>query len=267
LTIIIVYIQYVYTNYSIYREVVNPPGQAETTYAIIALMCGAYGFSVKDAREVYDRFGVMNKLPGLKPRWNIRIGQMNPVIYQTADGVQMKDMYWSFLPSWAKEKRLKFSTFNARDDRLLESTVYKSAIATKRCIVPATHFFEPDKKHFPKPPHPWYCFRLKDQEVFGLAGLYNAWTDPATGEELFTYTIITTAPNAVVGEYHDREPAILPREQEAHWLNPDITEPQQVLQMLKPYPPETMESWRVSDAAKNPKNDYPEVILPYSPTP
>ncbi len=52
-----------------------------------ARMCGAYGFSVKDAREVYNRFGVMNKLADFKPRWNIRIGQMNPVIYMTADGV------------------------------------------------------------------------------------------------------------------------------------------------------------------------------------
>jgi len=227
-------------------------------------MCGAYGFSVKDAREVYDRFGVMNKLADFKPRWNIRIGQTNPVIYMTADGVQITYMYWSFLPSWAKEKRLKFSTFNARDDRLMESKVYKSAVANQRCIIPATYFFEPDKKHYPKPPHPWYCFRLKDQNIFGLAGLYNIWTDPKTQEKLPTYTIITTNPNAVVGSYHDREPAILPRTEEKQWLNPDLTEPEQVLPLLKPYPPETMESWRVPDAAKNPRNDYPELIKPVS---
>jgi len=233
-------------------------------FATIAPMCGAYGFSVKDEREVYDRFGVMNKLADFKPRWNMRIGQMNPVISMTADGAQITYMYWSFLPSWAREKRLKFSTFNARDDRLLESTVYKSAVVNQRCIIPATHFFEPDKIHYPKPPHPWHLFRLKDQEIFGLAGLYNAWTDPKTGEQLYTYTIITTKPNAVVGAYHDREPAILPRNEEKQWLNPDITEPQQVLPLLKPFPPETMESWRVSDAAKNPRNDYPEVINPVS---
>jgi len=227
-------------------------------------MCGAYGFSVKDEREVYDRFGVVNKLADFKPRWNIRIGQMNPVIYMTADGVQIKNMYWSFLPSWAKEKRLQFSTFNARDNRLLESKVYKSAVPGQRCIIPATYFFEPDKKHYPKPPHPWYCFKLNDQKVFSLAGLYNPWTDPKTGEELYTYTIITTEPNAVVGAYHDREPAILDSTQEKQWLNPDLTEPQQILPLLKPYPPEKMESWRVADATKNPRNDYPEVIKPVS---
>src|SRR6266705_5780515 len=151
-------------------------------------MCGAYGFSIKDAREVYDRFGVMH-LGDYQPRYNTRPGQMLPVVYMTSEGVQLKYMYWSFLPSWAKEKRLQFSTFNARDDRLLESKVYKSAVPGQRCIIPATYFFEPDKKHYPKPPHPWYVFKLKEQKIFALAGLYNAWTDPKTNEELYTYTI------------------------------------------------------------------------------
>ncbi len=225
-------------------------------------MCGAYGFSVKDAREVYERFDIINTLASYKPRWNIHIGSMNPVIYMTADGAQIKNMYWTFLPSWAKEKRLKFSTFNARDDRLLESKIYKSAVAHHRCIIPATYFFEPDKLHFPQPPHPWYCFRLKEHPLFALAGLYNAWTDPTTNETLYTYTIITTKPNALVGKYHDREPALLPSNKEKQWLNPDLTEPEHVLPLLKPYPPEAMEAWRVSDAAKNPRNETPDVIKP-----
>jgi len=120
-------------------------------------MCGAYGFSVKDAREVYDRFGVMNKLLDFKPHWRIGIGSMNPVIYMTVDGVQIKEMYWSFLPSWAKEKRLPFSTFNARDDRLLESKVYKPAVPHQRCIIPVTYFFEPDKIHYPSLPIRGIC--------------------------------------------------------------------------------------------------------------
>ncbi len=70
-------------------------------------MCGAYGFSVKDEREVYDRFGVMNKLPGFQPRWNIRIGQMNPVIYVTADGAQIKYMYLVIPPHLGKRETLK----------------------------------------------------------------------------------------------------------------------------------------------------------------
>jgi putative SOS response-associated peptidase YedK len=91
-------------------------------------MCGAYGYSVKDEKKVYDRFEVSNALAAYKPRWNVRITQMAPVIYMSADGVQIKEMYWSFIPSWAREKQLKFSTINARDDRLIVSPVYKNAV-------------------------------------------------------------------------------------------------------------------------------------------
>ena len=225
-------------------------------------MCGAYGYSVKDAKEVYDRFEVSNTLEAYKPRWNVRIGQMAPVIYMGADGVQVKEMYWSFIPSWAREKRLKFSTFNARDDRLLESKVYKSALPGQLCIIPATHFFEPDKKNFPKPPHPWYCFRRTDEPIMALAGLYNPWVDPQTKTELHTFTIITTHPNPVVGAYHDREPVQLSQELEKAWLNPDFSEPEQIMPMLKTSTPDQMEAWHVADEARNPRNDYPEIINP-----
>lgn len=57
------------------------------------------------------------------------------------------------------------------------------------------------------------------------------------GEELFSYTIITTVPNAVVGKYHDRMPVILEKEDEEIWLSPDIAEPEQLLPLLKPYWP------------------------------
>lgn len=224
-------------------------------------MCGAYGFSVKDAKEVYNRFDIENTLENFKPRWRTSIGTMNPVVYMTADGVQIKNMHWSFIPSWSKEKRLKFSTYNARDDHLMKG-IFKVAVPNQRCIIPVTHFYEPDKVNFPKPPHPWYLFKLKDQKIFGLAGLYNVWTDPKTQKELYTYTIITTNPNADVGKYHPREPAILPKNEEKEWLNPDMTEPEQVLKMLKPFPPGKMDYWRAPDEAKNPRNDYPELIKP-----
>jgi putative SOS response-associated peptidase YedK len=86
--------------------------------------------------------------------------------------------------------------------------------------VPATGFYEPDKIHFAKPPYPWHYFQLKDQKVFGFAGLYDFWKDRETGKEMHTYTIITTQPNAVVGEWHDRMPVILQKEDEDTWLKP-----------------------------------------------
>ena len=66
----------------------------------------------------------------------------------------------------------------------------------------------------------------------------------------------------MVGEFHDRMPVILERELEGEWLNPDIVETERLLQMLKPYPAEKMETWPVGEAARNLRNDYPELIQP-----
>ena len=68
-------------------------------------MCGAYGFSVKDAKEVYDRFEVVNTLEDLKARWNVRPGQMNPVITSHSPN-QISRMFWGLIPHWAKDKNV-----------------------------------------------------------------------------------------------------------------------------------------------------------------
>jgi hypothetical protein len=89
----------------------------------------------------------------------------------------------------------------------------------------------------------------------GFAGLYAVWQDKRTGKEIRSYTIITTTPNEMVGQYHDRMPVILEQELEDDRLNPDIVETERLLQMLKPYPSEKMETWAVGEAARNPRNE------------
>ena len=98
--------------------------------------------------------------------------------------------------------------------------------------------------------------------MMGFAGLYNVWTNPKTKDELYTYTIITTKPNSVVGKFHDREPAILHKNQEKEWLSPDLIETEQIMKFLKPYPADEMETWEVGNEAKNPKIDTPAIITP-----
>jgi putative SOS response-associated peptidase YedK len=224
-------------------------------------MCGAYGFSVKDAKEVYDRFEVVNQLEDLKARWNVRPGQMNPVI-TSASPNRISRMFWGLIPFWAKDNKSSFKTINARAETVESAASYRTPFRRRRCIVPATGFYEPDKIHFNESPFPWHYFKLTDQEVFGFAGLYDIWKDRNTGKEIYSYTIITTEPNTVVGEFHNRMPVILEKEDEETWLNPDISEPAQLLPLLKPYPSIKMETWPVGEEARNPRNDYPEVMKP-----
>jgi putative SOS response-associated peptidase YedK len=224
-------------------------------------MCGAYGFSVKDAKEVYSRFGIQNTLFDFKPRFNIRPGQMNPVVISHSPN-QITRMFWGLIPHFAPDENYKYKTINAKAETVAKLSSFREPFRNKRCIVPATGFYEPDKKHYSKPPFPWHYFQLKDQSLFGFAGLYDIWKDKQTGKEIYSYTIITTTPNNVVGKYHERMPVILEKDDEETWLNPDITEPAQLSPLLKPYPADKMEEWQVGDAARNPKNDYPDIIKP-----
>jgi|ERR1700730_14182843 len=222
-------------------------------------MCGAYGFSVNNAKAVYDRFEVVNQLPDLKPRFNLRPGQMNPVITAHSPN-EISRMFWGLIPYFAKDEHYQHHTINARAETVAHLPAFRGPLRHHRCIIPATGFYEPDKIHFQKSPFPWHYFRLKREELFGFAGLYDIWTDKKTGREIRSYTIITTEPNSLVGTYHGRMPVILNREDEAAWLNPDTTEPAQLLPLLRPYPADRMEEWHVDHAARNPRNDYPELL-------
>lgn len=226
-------------------------------------MCGAYGFSVKDAKEVYNRFDIVNTLEDFKPRFNVRPGQMNPVITSHSPN-KISRMFWGLIPHWAKDEKNKYSTINAKSETVAQLATYREPFRHKRCLIPANYFYEPDKIHYDKAPFPWYLFRFKDERIFAFAGVYDVWSDKNTGKELYSYSIITTEPNEVVGQIHGRMPLILHHEDEATWLNPDITEPDQLQHILRPYQPaDEMESWHVGDEAKNPRNDYPDLTKPY----
>src|SRR5258706_5560345 len=110
-------------------------------------MCGAYGFSVKDAREVYDRFDIENTLETFSPRYNVRPGQMNPVITSHSPN-HISTMFWGLIPFWAKDEKMKFSTINARAETAATSASYRKPFRSQRCLIPATGFYEPDKVNY-----------------------------------------------------------------------------------------------------------------------
>jgi putative SOS response-associated peptidase YedK len=225
-------------------------------------MCGAYGFSIQDAKDVYARFSVANQLDDLHARYNLRPGQLNPVITRHSPN-QISRMFWGLIPHWAKDETRKFSTINAKAETAAELPTYRDAFRRKRCIVPATGFYEPDKVNYKKQPFPWHYFQLTDQPLFGFAGLYDIWKDKQTGTDIWSYTIITTTPHEIVGQYHDRMPVILAHDAEDAWLDPDLVDVKRISQMLKPYPSESMEEWRVGNEARNPKHDNLDVMKPY----
>lgn len=219
-------------------------------------MCGRYGFSVKNAKEVYNRFEVVNELSDLRSRYNLAPGQMNPVITSHSPN-QIQYMFWGLIPHFAHDENYKYTTINAKAETVDKLSSFREPLRNKRCLIPATGFYEPDKSFNPTV---WHYFQLKTQELFAFAGIYDIWEDKKTGKKIYSYTIITTVSNDVVSPIHHRMPVILRKEDEATWLNPDIVEPEHLLPLLQPYPADEMEEWRVSNAAKNVRNEGPELI-------
>jgi putative SOS response-associated peptidase YedK len=230
-------------------------------------MCGAYGLSVKTIKDIISRFDieiVTENIEDFKPRWNIRPGQHNPVIVKHAKSEKnnIEFMLWGLLPHFAHDEHYKNKPINAKAETIDELPTFRHPFHRTRCLIPFTGFFEPDKIHFSKQPFPWHYFQMKDHSICAFAGLFDIWKDKNSEKEIHTYTIITTVPNAVVSQYHGRMPVILEKKDEGTWLNPDI-EVNQLLSLLKPFHDDRLEEWEVGTAARDPKNDYEEVIKPH----
>lgn len=146
---------------------------------------------------------------------------------------------------------------NARADTIAEKPSFKNAFKSRRCIIPASGFYEWEKTKSGKQPH---YFFLKNKEVFGFAGLYEEWLDKSTGELLDTFTIITTEANAVLEPIHDRMPVILHPEDYDQWLDEKEKDTGKLQNLLVPYEAEEMGSYQVSKDVNSLFNDSVELI-------
>jgi putative SOS response-associated peptidase YedK len=179
-----------------------------------------------------------------------------PVIVRNSPN-RMLEMQWGLIPSWSKEPRTRFSTINARAETIMTSPVFRGPFRSQRCLVPASGFYEWQQTSQGKQP---YCIRLKGAEVFAFAGLYDVWRDPE-GNELHSYTIITTTPNGLVTPIHNRMPVILHRENEDAWLDKG-TSVAHLRSLLVPYTADKMEAYPVSRVVNNPANEGAELVQP-----
>jgi putative SOS response-associated peptidase YedK len=167
-------------------------------------------------------------------------------------------MRWGLIPFFAKDAKIAYSTINARAETVATSPVFREPMKRRRCLVPATGFYEwqaLDKKS----KQPW-SIEFVDGNLFAFAGLWDRWKDKATGQPMETYTIITTDPNELLEPIHNRMPVILAPKDYSRWLDPG--EPSQLpIDLLRPYPAREMKVWKVSSAVGNVRNNGPELRL------
>jgi putative SOS response-associated peptidase YedK len=221
-------------------------------------MCGAYDLHDIETLEARFNIDIEAEAYRLTPRYNIRPTQYSPVIVRD-DKNQLRLMRWGLIPSWAKDKSVSHTLMNARAETIDTLPSYKKSFRSQRCLVPATGFYEWRATARGKVP---YRITLKDEDMFGFAGLYDVWQD-REGTTLSSYTIITTMPNELVAPIHDRMLAILLKAQEDLWIDPGFHEMDVLKAFLStPYPAAAMKAYLVSSLVNSPRNDCPEVIDP-----
>lgn len=197
----------------------------------------------------------------LKPRYNIAPSQNAPVVMVEGEGKRLRMMRWGLVPSWANEAAIGNRMINARSETLAEKPSFKKSLKQRRCLVLADGFYEwqaPKEGKGRKTP---MRILLKSREPFAFAGLWDIWKDP-DGEELLSFTIITTQANDLIKGIHERMPVILAPEEEEIWLKSGPDETARLLSLLDPYPAKAMDVYEVSTAVNSPSNDRKECIEP-----
>jgi putative SOS response-associated peptidase YedK len=219
-------------------------------------MCGRY--TLVDPGAIAARYGTANVLEELHPRYNAAPGQGLPVIVREEGKARAEVMRWGLVPSWAKDPGIGYRMINARAETAAEKPSFRSAFRRRRCLVPTTGFYEWKKEGEAKQP---YFIHLKEVDLFSFVGLYERWRD-AAGNELATFTILTTEPNVLLRSIHDRMPVILRREDEGMWIDTENKDADGFAGLLRPYDPDAMEVYQVSGAVNSPGNEARSLIEP-----
>ncbi len=221
-------------------------------------MCGRFTL-VADPDELRAEFPWVDIPEGLAPRYNIAPSQ--PVAVIPNDGKNRLDYFlWGLIPSWAKDPAMGARLINARAETLAEKPSFRSAFRRRRCLIPASGFFEWKLEAGRKSKIPLYI-RLKSGQPFALAGLWERWDAP-DGATIFSCSIITTQPNELMQGIHNRMPVILPSQAYALWLEATEAPLAKLTDLLKPYPASEMTAYPVSTLVNSPANDLPACIEP-----
>ena len=221
-------------------------------------MCGRFTLTA-NIDEIIDRFSVEAFLQddAYLPNYNVSPSQSVLAVINNGSINKMGYLRWGLIPPWAKDPSIGFKMINARAETLSEKASYRNAYKKKRCLIIADSFYEwkrlDNKTKIPM------RIKLKSDKLFAMAGLWEQWKSPE-GKSIFTCSVITTTPNELVKDIHDRMPVILRPEDEKIWINPTITDTDYLNTLLKPIDSHLMETYEVSNLVNSPKNNTIDLI-------
>lgn len=217
-------------------------------------MCGRFARIVSD-RKLREKYR-LRETPQLQERYNIAPSQPVAAVRDTDEGRELVLLRWGLIPSWSKDDKIGYKLINARSETVAEKPSFRSAFKQRRCVIPASGFYEWAKQGTGRK-QPFFI-SPRDGELFSFAGLWECWHDPE-GEVVESCTILTTTANEVMQPIHERMPVILGPSAEEQWLDPRASA-DALRSLVVPYSSEGMEARPVGLWVNNPKNDGPKCL-------
>ena len=233
-------------------------------------MCGRYASTQTDD-ELLEVFGAYEAVgEPLPPSYNVAPTDpvrtvLERVPREDPAGVpvrQVRTARWGLIPSWAKDAKIGSKLINARRETITEKPSFKAAATRRRCLVPASGYYEWEMRDGRKVPQ-----FLHGDTVLALAGLYELWPDPARAHDdpdrwVLSVTVLTTTASDSLGHIHDRSPVVLPAGLLDDWLDPTLTDPERVRELLAAVPEPCLQPYEVSTAVNSVRNNSPELLRP-----
>jgi putative SOS response-associated peptidase YedK len=221
-------------------------------------MCGRYTLNTT-GRDIASHFK-LEVAPDVEPRYNVAPTQTLPVVRKPDEQTprEAAEMRWGLIPFWADDPSIGNRMINARSETVHEKNAYRVAFSRRRCLVPASGFFEWQKTGDGK--QPWY-FHHADDELLGFAGIWEHWEDDETGEVIESYSILTGEPNDTVSQVHKRMPVTLLPGEYDFWLNPEVEDKKALHDLATTvFPSEMLTGYPVSTRVNSPKNDDASIL-------
>jgi len=211
-------------------------------------MCGRFNL-LATPEQLLETFA-LEQVPGYRISYNIAPGQkILGIVRPDRNELRAVSLDWGLVPSWAKDSKIGHALINARAETLGDKPSFKTAYRKRRCLIPATGFYEWQKTENGKQA---YHVCREDRRLFAFAGLWEHWEQGAN--TLYTCTIITTAANALMQPIHERMPVIIAADDYRRWL--DQRQPRQSLdQLLANTDYAGMALYPVGDRVNNPRHD------------
>lgn len=191
-------------------------------------MCGRYSETI-DPLGLTDVIAIASTNCTFTPRKAIAPKQNAPVVVRENGQTELRELRWGLIPNWADDEKIGNKLFNTRSETAGEKPAFREAWQNRRCLVPATGFYEWNHQDGRRQP---FHFTRPDGGLFCFAGLWERWQrPPAKQTEMFseefesppsileTFTILTREPNDLLAQYHDRMPVILNPQSAQGWLD------------------------------------------------